>query len=656
MMGESIVPKNRQGWKYSAGTNYLNYQKGSRYIYEYTTVVGTFLQGNSHENSGLTVQCLVNVEVLGKCHLILTLGQTQIKGSMSSKEELVPGHEKLRAALEKHPLHFSFQDGIIPEICPAEDEETWSLNIKRGILSVFQDSYTVNQKETVEEVDVLGNCPSTYKVQGSLLVKSKDLNRCSLRGTAVTSLQSVFLPDAANHQPILDSQLECVQSYKDGIIEVTTCSESNVFRPFSKVGKGAKTETFTTLKLLKKEEITSMPRVDLQSFRHRTLRFERENEQGQKTQFASAEGVAERVRQLCLAKGMTLESADLFMSLVFDLRSLSVGDLRDLWQRALFKCRDNWQPLVDTFPACGTEACISFLTEIILSKELDKARTDSFLWSLAFIPAPTASMITIITALMESPDTSRQTFLGASSLVHNFCSKNRRCQVIPEVQAFMKLLESYTQGNCKARESDKREKVLLSLKAIGNAGLAASTVISTLNKCVQSKTNLLQVRLAAIHAFRRIPCEVDRTALVHLYEAVDEDVELRIAAYFMLMKCPSDKLFEKVALTLRKERSSQVGSFVWTHLTQILETNDPLKQQLRESLPNDIISKDFDLEHWKYSSFTDVTFLSEPFSVGANAEATLVFSPKSFLPRSAMANLTMFIMGYAVNFLEASYL
>ncbi|XP_059837117.1 apolipophorins-like [Hypanus sabinus] len=379
------------------GTNYLNYQKGFRYIYEYTTVANTFLQGNSHENSGLTVECLVNIDVIDKCHLILTLKQTQIKGSMSNKEEFVPHHEKLSAALEKHPLHFSFQDGIIPEICPAEGEETWSLNIKRGILSVFQDSYTVNKKETVEEVDISGQCPSSYTVQGSLLVKSKDLNLCSQRGTAVTSLQSVVLPDSTSHQQILDSQLECVQSYKDGVVHVTTCSESNVFRFFSKEGKGAKTEVFTTLKLLKKEEVTSMFRVDLKTFQHKTLIFERESERGKTVEYTSAERVAEAVRQLCLVKGMTLESADLFMMVVFDLRRLSIGDLRDLWQQASFKCRDNWQPLVDTLPSCGTEACINFLTEIILSKELDKDRTDTFLWSLAFIPEPTSSMVATIT-------------------------------------------------------------------------------------------------------------------------------------------------------------------------------------------------------------------------------------------------------------------
>ncbi|XP_067859873.1 apolipophorins-like [Heptranchias perlo] len=672
------------------GTNQLNYQKGFRYTYKYTTAANTFLQGSSHESSGLAIECIVNIDVLDKCHLVLMLRNMQIKGSMSNKEELLPGQEKLRAALEKHPLQFSFQDGIIPEICPSDSEEIWALNVKRGILSVLQDSYTVNKQETVEEVDVSGKCLSTYKVQGSLLVKSKALNHCSLRAMAVTSLQSVVLPDTTSHQQILDSQLECVQRYKGGVMEMANCNESNVFRPFSKEGKGAKTEILTILKLLKMEEVVSMPRddvakerhvdeevdrslrdsggagretisgdqsgyywiVELKPFRHSTLLFERERGQGKKAGYSSAERVAEAVRQLCIAKGMTLESADLFMLLVFDLRSLSVGALRDLWQRALFKCRDNWQPLADTLPACGTEACISFLTEIILSKDLDKDRTDTFLWSLAFIPEPTAPMITTITALMKSPDARTQIFLGASSLVHNFCSKNSRCQIIPEVQEFMKILESYVQGNCKARESEKKEKVLMSLRSVGNAGLAASAMIPSLNECVQSKTNLLEVRLAAIYAFRRIPCEADRSVLVQLYQTADEDAEIRIASYYIAMKCPSDQLFETVGLTLRDERSSQVGSFVWTHLSQLMETNDPLKQQFRETLPNYIISKDFDLEHWKYSSYVDATFQSEPFSVGANTEAALVFSPKSFLPRSAMANLTIHVMGYAVNLLE----
>ncbi|NXJ80726.1 APLP protein, partial [Trogon melanurus] len=76
------------------------------------------------------------------------------------------------------------------------------------------------------------------------------------------------------------------------------------------------------------------------------------------------------------------------------------------------------------------------------------------------------------------------------------------------------------------------------------------------------------------------------------------------------------------------------------------------KEHLRDSIPDEILSRDFDRETWKYSSYSDVTFRS--VGAGANMEASVVFSPASFLPRSVMTNLTVHLMGQAINLLEAS--
>ncbi|NXF48170.1 APLP protein, partial [Oceanites oceanicus] len=75
------------------------------------------------------------------------------------------------------------------------------------------------------------------------------------------------------------------------------------------------------------------------------------------------------------------------------------------------------------------------------------------------------------------------------------------------------------------------------------------------------------------------------------------------------------------------------------------------KVHLRDSIPDEILSRDFDRETWKYSSYSDVTFHSA--GAGANMESSVVFSPASFLPRSVMTNLTVHLMGQAVNLLEA---
>ena len=100
-----------------------------------------------------------------------------------------------------------------------------------------------------------------------------------------------------------------------------------------------------------------------------------------------------------------------------------------------------------------------------------------------------------------------------------------------------------------------------------------------------------------------------------------------------------------------------------------------------ESLPHDILSKDFEAEPWKYSSFMDFTTEAGTFRVAlsvlwmytsvffnvlfyvslclqgpaiANFEGALVFSPKSFLPRSTMANVTVHLLGRSFNLLEVT--
>ncbi|NXE92942.1 APLP protein, partial [Menura novaehollandiae] len=74
------------------------------------------------------------------------------------------------------------------------------------------------------------------------------------------------------------------------------------------------------------------------------------------------------------------------------------------------------------------------------------------------------------------------------------------------------------------------------------------------------------------------------------------------------------------------------------------------KEHLRDSIPDEILSRDFDRETWKYSSYSDVTFHSA--GAGANMEASVIFSPASFLPRSVMTNVTVHLMGQAINLLE----
>jgi len=65
-------------------------------------------------------------------------------------------------------MSFVFVDGRIDSVCPRADDETWAVNIRRGILSTLQNTMTSFKGVfTGRETDIAGNCPVIYEVTAS---------------------------------------------------------------------------------------------------------------------------------------------------------------------------------------------------------------------------------------------------------------------------------------------------------------------------------------------------------------------------------------------------------------------------------------------------------------------------------------------------------
>ncbi|XP_041659524.1 apolipophorins-like [Cheilinus undulatus] len=284
------------------------------------------------------------------------------------------------------------------------------------------------------------------------------------------------------------------------------------------------------------------------------------------------------------------------------------------------------------------------------NKELEDEQAQAFLTTIALIPHPSPPIINSINVLMQVSELQSKALLSGSALIYQLCQKSHTsCSELPEVQTFMQTLKEMLKENPEG-EQHTQDKLFYVLKSVGNTGMNAPDLIPLINRIMLSRLTTLELRLVAIQAFRRFPCSADRSLLLQLYHSSQEDPEVRIAAYQQLLRCPDQNLFEVVKMTLRNETSSQVGSYVWSHLTNVLRSEDPMKQALIELLPDDIISRDFEAEFMKYSSYSDSTFSS---GMGVtNVETSLVFSSKSFLPRSASANLTVYFHGRAHNILE----
>ena len=107
-----------------------------------------------------------------------------------------------------------------------------------------------------------------------------------------------------------------------------------------------------------------------------------------------------------------------------------------------------------------------------------------------------------------------------------------------------------------------------------------------------------------------------------------------------------------IKYTLEREEVNQVGSFVWSHLTNLMETSNPLKQDIRSILEDESLKKDFNMDSRKFSRNYEWSFFLEKLNTGASVESNMIWSSKSFIPRSLMANLTVDLFGQSVNLLE----
>ncbi|KAM7401003.1 hypothetical protein PAMA_005280 [Pampus argenteus] len=549
----------------------LSYQRGVRYTYRYSTTITTTLHGSKAGRNGLALDCVVDIDVVSKCHLTMQIRNPQIKRLSPQKEHSVQRLKSLRESLERTRLKFSLRGGKVTALCLQEGEQVWALNIKRALLSMLQTSRTASKQELVKETDVYGTCTSKYERRGPVLLKIRNLKQCQQSRLANYWPQSVAVTDDTSVQ----SELHCVQRHGSTVMEEVNCTEVVSMATLSRTAGLVKTQTVSTLLLLRAQPGTPSGTDSLVLGVLTDLQFEEEGAaQPGKAKLSTPQQASQTVTRLCSLTSDPQLVSQQFLQLAFQLRDLTLSQLKTLWQDASFKCRNDWQPLLDALPACGSENCIVLLTDLMKNKELEEDQAHSFLTTISLIPHPSPQIIDSINDLVEVPELRSKALLAGSSLVYQLCQRSpTSCSDLPQ-----------------------------------------------------------------------------RSVLLQLYSSSQEDPEVRIAAYQQLMRCPDQDVFKVVRTTLRSESSSQVGSFVWSHLTNVLRSEDPMKQALIESLPDDIISRDFEAEYLKYSSFSDYTVTS---GMGiTNVETSLVFSSKSFLPRSATANLTVYFHGRAHNLLE----
>ena len=200
-----------------------------------------------------------------------------------------------------------------------------------------------------------------------------------------------------------------------------------------------------------------------------------------------------------------------------------------------------------------------------------------FLQGIALVAKPAKEMIRDMKDIVEQRP-SRQAFLTLGTLMHRFCRDNaEQCaysKINPVTQVEF-LLESKLGNGCNGKEdSEHVEELLMTLKAIGNAGRPFRAWTSLLT-CAKVATHQ-NITTSALEALRRMPCSSEvQERLFEMLENMNLGPEKRIQVYIAIMRCPSEDSIRRVVRHLEAEGSKQVGSFIWSHLKNINESSDP---------------------------------------------------------------------------------
>lgn len=125
----------------------------------------------------------------------MTITDYHIKSSTKTTSQ-VDKFQTIEDQLKANPLYFAF-NGKIDTICPDKSESKEIIDIKRGILSVFQNNNPLfKENALVYETDITGNCETQYKVTTNQdgvkqVNKTKNLDACDHRMSNYFSWQTV---------------------------------------------------------------------------------------------------------------------------------------------------------------------------------------------------------------------------------------------------------------------------------------------------------------------------------------------------------------------------------------------------------------------------------------------------------------------------------
>lgn len=305
---------------------------------------------------------------------------------------------------------------------------------------------------------------------------------------------------------------------------------------------------------------------------------------------------------------------------------------------------------LDALFRVGTGDSVAALVDLSKKEFDDKERNLMYL-SFNLVTSVTKEAITELTKLFKD-NLPKEAYLSIGSIVSKYC-RERGCdnqEVKPIADRFVAKIPK----DCITKNRKDEEHLVSVLKGIRNSQTILNSALNQIIACVHTQRPS-RVRVAALQAFAANPCQKKlQAAAISIMKNREEDSEVRIEAYLTATDCPNGQLANEIQSMLDSETINQVGTFVSTHLDSIKASTDPKREAARAHFRNLRTNKKFPFDPRRYSFNREVSYAIDSVGMGSAIDTSVIYSQRSFLPRSVRVNVTGNLFGNAFNFVELS--
>lgn len=287
------------------------------------------------------------------------------------------------------------------------------------------------------------------------------------------------------------------------------------------------------------------------------------------------------------------EFPDKFVKFLSATKQLSEKGLSQLLMRAGGICQHGRKHVLESLPYIESSASVEIMKDILVgnikAKELTPEIKEAWMISMFYLPRPDNKIIETMFSLIQhyEKEPNPMYILIPSAVAHTYCKNHYNCFENYVIQNIVKYLEGIVTRNIAGDLGDKviYKKVIVAMKGLGNIGIFSNDLAKELKSIIVDEAYMDDVKLQAVQMFRKTNCDETRDYFKDIYQNFTQSVEIRIASYIQMMKCPSYLTIKNVKSFLRyDEKVNQVGSFVWSHLMNVAKTSSPQKIELQALL------------------------------------------------------------------------